>query len=80
MNKVVTLRLSAEEYKRIATVAELEHRPISNFITATVLKDIEASYFADSVEMAQIRSDKKLMERLASGHRDAKKRKGRFVE
>jgi len=80
MSKVITLRLSEEEYKKIAAVAEQEHRPISNFITSTVLKDIEASYFVDSVEMEQIRSDKKLMERLEEGHRDAKKRKGRLVE
>ncbi|WP_406606869.1 hypothetical protein [Candidatus Infernicultor aquiphilus] len=41
MTKVVTLRLSEEEYKRISAVAKIEHRPISNFITARVIKDID---------------------------------------
>ena len=80
MVKVVTLRLTEEEYKRIAAVAKIEHRPISNFITTRVIKDIEESYYVDPIEMAQIKSDKNLMEKLKIGHRDAKEMKGRFVE
>ncbi len=80
MSKVITLRLSEEEYKEISTAAKIEHRPISNLITTMVLKDIEESYFADPIEMAQIRSDKKLLEKLKAGHRDVKNMKGRFVE
>jgi uncharacterized protein (DUF1778 family) len=79
MSKVVTLRLSEEEYKRIAAAAEIEHRPISNFITTRVLEEIEESYYVDPIEMAQIRSDKQLLEKLKAGHNDAKKRKGRLV-
>jgi len=79
MSKVITLRLSEEEYKEIAAAAEIEHRPISNFITSEVLKDIEESYYVDSIEMAQIKSDKKLLKRLKAGHRDAQKMKGKFV-
>jgi uncharacterized protein (DUF1778 family) len=80
MAKVVTLRLTEEEYKRIAAAAEVEHRPISNFITTRVIKDIEESYYVDPIEMAQIKSDKNLMEKLKIGHRDAKEMKGKFVE
>lgn len=80
MSKVVTLRLTEEEYREIAAVAKIERRPISNFITSKVLKDIEESYFVDPIEMAQIKSDKKLTEKLKAGHRHAKKMKGRFVE
>ncbi|MBU4312126.1 MAG: hypothetical protein KJ706_05365 [Candidatus Omnitrophica bacterium] len=80
MSKVITLRLSEEEYKEISAVAKLEHRPISNLITTMVLKDIEESYFVDPIEMAQIKSDKKLLEKLKAGHRDVKNMKGRFVE
>ena len=80
MSIVVTLRLSPEEYKWIATIAGIEHRPISNFITTTVMKDIEESYFVDPIEMAQIKSDKGLLARLKAGHREAKKAKGKFVE
>lgn len=79
MSKVVTLRLSEEEYKRISVAAGIEHRPISNFITTRVLKEIEESYYLDPIEMAQIDSDKKLLGKLKVGHNDAKKRRGKFV-
>ena len=79
MSIVVTLRLSEDEYDRIAATAEIEHRPISNFITAAVLSKIDESYYADSIEMAQIRSDKRLLQKLKAGHADAKKLKGKFV-
>lgn len=79
MCKVITLRLSDEEYQAIAASAKIEHRPISNFITTTVLKDIEEAYSVDSIEMAQINSDKDLLKKLKSGHRDAKKKKGKLL-
>lgn len=79
MAKVVTLRLSEEEYKRISATAKIEHRPISNFITAAVLREIEESYYVDPVEMAQIKSDQGLMEKLKVGHADVKKMKGKHV-
>jgi len=78
--KVVTIRLSDEEYKVILASAEFEHRPISNFITTTVLKGIEESGYVDPIEMAQIESDKKLLGKLKKGHRDARRMKGRFIE
>lgn len=79
MSKVITLRLSEQEYKRISDAAEIEHRPISNFITTRVMKEIEESYYVDPIEMAQINSDKRLLGKLKAGHNDAKKRKGKFV-
>ena len=79
MGKVITLRLSDEEYEKIVAVAENEHRPISNYITSTVIKDIEESYFVDRIEMAQINSDKILLNKLKIGHEKAKKMKGKFV-
>lgn len=79
MSKVITLRLTEDEYKKIAAAAEIDHRPISNFITTEVLKEIEASYDVDSVETAQVNSDKKLLEKLKAGHNDAKRMKGKFV-
>lgn len=79
MAKVVTVRLSEEEYQRIAAVAKLERRPISNFMTLMVIKGIEEGDYVDAVEMDQIVSDKRLMTKLESGHRDAKHRKGKLV-
>ena len=79
MAKTVTLRLTEEEYKMIRAAAGVENRPISNFITTKVVENIEESYFVDPVEMAQIKSDKGLLERLKAGHRDAEKMRGEFV-
>ena len=79
MSKVITLRLTEDEYNKIAAAAEIDHRPISNFITTEVLKDVEESYDVDPIEMAQIKSDKKLLEKLKAGHGDAKKMKGKLV-
>ena len=79
MSKVVTLRLSEKEYRTISAAAEIEHRPISNFITTMVLQEIEESYYVDPIEMAQIKSDKGLSEKLKTGHIDAQKRRGRLV-
>ncbi|HEC68991.1 MAG TPA: DUF1778 domain-containing protein [Candidatus Omnitrophica bacterium] len=79
MSKVITLRLSEEEYKRIAAAAGIEHRSISNFITTKVLKDIEESYYVDAIEMSQIKSDKRLLRKLKAGHTDATKRRGKFI-
>ena len=80
MSKVVTLRLSEEEYERISAAAKIENRPISNFITTSVIKEIEESYYVDPIEMAQIKSDKNLIGKLKIGHRDAKEMKGKFIE
>ena len=79
MSKVITLRLSDEEYNKIAAYAKIEHRPISNFITARVLKEIEDSYYVDPIEMAQINSDERLLEKLNTGHKDVIRKKGKFV-
>ena len=79
MSKVITLRLSEEDYERISTAAGVEHRPISNFITTAVLKEIEESYYVDPIEMAQIMSDKKLLEKLKAGHLDAKRVRGKLI-
>ena len=79
MSKVITLRLSEEEYDRISTTAQMEHRPISNFITAAVLNKIDETCYTDAVETAQIHSDKRLSQKLKAGNADARKLKGKFV-
>ena len=80
MAKVITLRLSEEEYKMISAAARTERRPISNFITAKVMEEIEESYYIDPIEMDQIKSDKKLIAKMKTGHREALEKKGRFVD
>jgi len=79
MPRTITIRLSDGDYKKISLSAQFENRPISNFITTAVLKEIEESDYVDSVEMAQIKDDKKLMGKLKAGHNDAKKMRGRLI-
>jgi len=79
MSKTITLRVNDSEYDMISNCAKAQHRPISNFITSTVVNDIEASFFADSIEMSQIKNDRVLMEKITKGHSNAKKMKGKFV-
>ena len=79
MAKVVTVRLSDEEYRKISAVAKLERRPLSNFMTLMVIRGIEEGDYVDAIEMDQVVSDKRLMEKIRAGHRDAKQRKGKLV-
>jgi len=69
MAKVITLRLSEEEYERISAAAKGEHRPISNFITARVIKDIEESYYVDPGFLPQPEKD---LERPSSTRLEAR--------
>ena len=80
MSKTITIRLTDEEYSQIASTAKAEHRPISNYITHAVLNTIANSFYADNMEMAQIKSDEELMHRLHRGHTQARAKKGKFVE
>ena len=79
MSKVVTVRLSDEDYEKVLASALSEHRPISNFITHKVMNGIEESYYVDKIEMSQILADKKLMKKLDRGHKDAKKMRGKLI-
>jgi hypothetical protein len=79
MSKVITLRLTDDEYKTIALNAKYQRRPISNFITTTVVREIEHSYYADPSEMNEISRDRKLLKSLAAAHKDAKAMKGKLI-
>jgi uncharacterized protein (DUF1778 family) len=79
MSKTITIRLSDTEYNIITKCAKMQHRPISNFITNTVINDIESSKFVDSIEMSQINNDHSLLTKINSGFKDVKKMKGQFV-
>ena len=79
MSKIVTLRLSEQEYHKISKNAATENRTLSNFITTVVLNTLDESSFVDPIEMSQINSDKDLLKRLRKGHRDAKKMQGRMI-
>ena len=57
---------------KILSAASIEHRSISNFVTAKALQDTEESYYADPIEMAQITSDKCLLEKLKASNKNGK--------
>ena len=80
MSKTVTLRLDDEVYRELKEAAAAEHRPLSNLIEVAALARIRERQFVDDVEMAEIRENQGLIERLRRGSRDAAERRGRFVE
>lgn len=79
MPKIITLRLSDEVYEEFSTGAKIDNRPISNFIETMALRQIQESSLISLEEMEEIKSNKKLLKKLESGHRDAKSKKGKFV-
>lgn len=80
MPKTITLRLSDKAYRAFRGYAEADNRSISNMIETAALRHLEECSFASAAEMDEIRSDKRLMARIHAGSRDARLRRGRFVD
>lgn len=80
MSKTVTLRLKEDVYKIFVEAARAENRSISNLIETAALNNVSAQQFVDDAEMAEILADENLVARLKRGSKEAKTRKGRFVE
>ena len=80
MSKTVTLRLREDVYKIFVEAARAENRSISNLIETAALKNVSEQQFVDDAEMAEILADENLVARLRRGSKEAKTRKGRFVE
>lgn len=80
MSKTVTIRLKDNLYKLLRRLAEKDNRTLSNFIETATLRYIEENEFADEYEMAEIRSNPELNKSLKRGLKDARMKKGRFVE
>ncbi len=80
MAKVVTLRLSDEEYTLYAKAAKVVKRPISNLINYLAQQQLEENIFVDEIEMDEIVGNKALLESLKQGSIDAKLNKGSFVD
>lgn len=79
MSKEIILKLNDKDYNKIFKSAKIEKRSISNFIITRVLENIEESFHTDAIETSQIMADKNLLQRLRTGHADAKHRKGRSL-
>jgi len=80
MSKTITLRISEDHYAAFKNYAKRENRKISNAIETLALKELENSLFADAHETEGILADEKLIARIKEGTKQAKERKGRFVE
>ena len=80
MSKTITLRLKEDVYKIFVEAARAENRSISNLIETAALKNLSEQQFVDDAEMAEILADENLIARLRRGSKEAKTRKGRFVE
>ena len=80
MSKTVTIRLSEEEYILFAKAAEAVKRPISNLINYLAQQKLEEDLFVDQIEMDEIVGNENLVKSLKQGSRDAKLRKGVFVD
>jgi len=80
MSKTITLRISEDHYEAFKKYAKTENRKISNAIETLAMKELENTLFTDSFETEGILSDENLLERIKAGVKQAKGRKGRFVE
>jgi hypothetical protein len=80
MSKTITLRISEDHYEAFKKYAQAENRKIANAIETLALKKLEEAYFADRFEMEGILADEDLVKRIGTGIKQARDRKGRFVE
>ena len=80
MPKTITLRLDDASYRELKEAAAAERRSLSNLIETAALSKIREAQFVDDVEMAEIRENERLLERLERGSAQARQRQGRFVD
>lgn len=80
MTKTLTLRVDDETYEVFAQAAEAENRSIANLIQTAALARLRERQFVDDYEMAEILANEDLRQRLRRGSRDARQKKGRFVD
>jgi hypothetical protein len=76
----ITLRLPEPHYKLFRKLAQEENRSLSNFIETAAIRHIEESEYVDSFEMDEIRENKELNKSISKGHRDARLKRGQFVD
>ncbi len=80
MSKTVTLRISEEHCEAFKKFARQDNRTLSNAIETLALKELERVQFVDEIEREGILGDKDLMARIGRGVKEARAKKGRFVE
>jgi len=80
MSKTITLRISEDNYNLLKAYAKSENRKLSNALETLAMKRLEDELFVDRFEMDGILADRDLLDRLKTGHAQAKKGQVRFVE
>jgi hypothetical protein len=80
MSKTVTLRISEDNYNLLKAYAKSENRKLSNALETLAMRRLEEELFVEQYEMDGILADQDLLGRLKTGHLQAKKDRGRFVE
>ena len=80
MGKTVTLRISDDVYHILVEAARADSRPLSNLIETAALAKIREQQFVDDMELAEILANQDLVKRIRKGSRDAKAKKGQFVD
>jgi hypothetical protein len=80
MSKTVTLRVSEDNYSLLKAYAKSENRKLSNAVETLAMRRLEQELFVDQHEMDGILADQDLLGRLKTGHLQAKKGRGRFIE
>jgi uncharacterized protein (DUF1778 family) len=77
--KTLTVRVDDATYRLIAEAARADNRSISNFVETAARQKAAADILVPDSEMAEIRTDRRLVRRLQQGHRDVVARRGKFV-
>jgi predicted transcriptional regulator len=80
MSRTVTLRLDDKVYRELKEAADAERRPLSNLIETMALSRVREQQLVDDAEMAEIRANEELVERMRRGSQQASEGRGRFVE
>ena len=80
MAKTITLRVADETYEKFMAAAKIERRSLSNMIEILALKKLDEEIFVDQIEMDEILANTELLKKLRRGSKQAKSRKGSFVE
>lgn len=80
MSKTITIRLDDAAYEELRRRAEAANRALSNLIETAALRFLREADFVSEDEMEGILADRVLVRRLRRGAREARSRKGRYVD
>ena len=80
MAKTVTLRVEDHAYKMLLACAKADRRSLSNYIELAAMTYSREAVFADELEMREILADTNLVKKLKQGSKQARARKGDFVD